>query len=1151
MTADSRLAPAFGLPVHSASLQVPLAGLVEERRLVTVVFVDLSGSTALAAGLDPEEMRDILRSYFTVLARRIQRFGGTVDKYIGDAVMAVFGAPVMHEDDAERALGAALAIRDAVAELNEGLRSRHGLEIGLRIGVNTGEVVAGVIAGEVQAAYTVVGDTVNTAQRFEAAAPAGQILVGAPTRSATAHAFEFEDVGQIKLKGKDAPVAGFRLVAAKADRSRPLAQHRVGSPLVDRTPDLAALVSLVDRLPAGGAIAAVIGDAGAGKSRLIAELRREVAQRRIGWLEGRCLSFGGAKGYAPFVEAIAASAGISDSDDEAVRWQKLEARVRAVLADDVDETLPYLGALLGLRLLPEHDALRHLTGEAMGRQVFRVVRLFFTAVARSQPLVLVLEDLHWADASTGALIQHMLSAVADAPLLVIGTGRPEGDTPAGELRAVARRDHPDRYTEIGLGPLAEPDAATLIGNLLAVDDLPVQISDLVLRRSEGNPLYIEELIRSLIESGVVRREEGTGRWRATAVAARIQLPETIGGLILARVDRLDERDKQVLRHAAVIGRSFREPLLRAVLPFEDFDTTVARLLAEDLVVPKGEGELMFKHVLVQEAIYGSILKRQRREIHLRVAEAIERTSTDRLEDVVSALAYHYARAEEWEKAVAYLERAGDAAGRVAADAEAIDRYRDALAAYASTGRATPLQLATLERKLGEALFRRGDQDGAETSLHRALEHLGAPFPATRGALRRAMLGAVVRQLAHVASPSRDDLPAPSGDPAVEGRYECYQLLGWLYYYSGDREKQFLCSFTLQNMADREGHIGAFAQGSLGVGIVCDVLRLKRLAGRYHRRNVAVAEAAGDPLAIGYAYFGLAFHEHGIGEWVASIEHWARGRDAFWTVRDLRRWGVSVWGEALMKGRRADPAATVRLGEHMVRVAEDGADQVLRGWGLFVLGLGQAVSADLDAAVATEREAVATLRAVHDRQIIPHALGVLGHSLLLRGELDAATEVLEEAAEIIERHMVRGFDWFTFNPLALAYLEHAERADGRERDGWMRKADRALRWSERQARIDVEAWAGLHRARGRREWLLGHRERAQAEWRKGLAWAERLRFVFELAAINAEMAWWLESAEHRERAAELFAQMGTPAEVDRLHGLRRAAQASGGARPTVV
>jgi class 3 adenylate cyclase/tetratricopeptide (TPR) repeat protein len=1140
MPTDARLAPAVGMQPQSASLQVSLGGLVEERRLVTVMFVDLSGSTALAAGLDPEEMREILRSYFTVLARRIQRFGGTVDKYIGDAVMAVFGAPVIHEDDAERALSAALAIRDAVAELNEDLRKRHGIEIGLRIGVNTGEVVAGVIAGEVQAAYTVVGDTVNMAQRLESIAAPGQIVVGAATRSAAAHAFDLEDMGGVAVKGRDAPVAAFRLVRASAGRSRRLAQHRVGSPLVGRERELAALVALADRLPTSGHIAAVIGDAGSGKSRLVGEARRLVSQRPIAWIEGRCLAFGGSKGYAPFVEAISASAQLADTDDDAARWTKLAARVAAVLPDEVDETLPYLAALIGLRLPPEHAAISQLTGEAMGRQVFRVVRRYLVALARSRPLVLLLEDLHWADDSTAALVQHVLRATAEAPLLVIGTSRPERDSPAAEVRAVAQRDHAGRYTEVLLEPLGEDDAATLIQNLLAVDDLPAQIRELVLRRSEGNPLYIEELIRSLIESGVVQREEGSGRWRATSVAARIQLPDTIGGLILARVDRAGESEKKALRHAAVIGRSFRVPLLRAVLAMDGIERVLWRLVEDDLLVPKGDGELMFKHVLAQEAIYGSVLRRERREIHLRVAEAIERTSGEAAEDQVPALAYHYARAEEWERAVPYIVRAGDQAGRVAADAEAVGRYRDALDAYASTGRASALELATLERKLGEALFRRGDHLGAEAALHRSLAHLGTPFPPSTGALRRAILGAVARQLAHLVSPSRDRVPAPTGDPVVEARYQCYGLLGWLYYYAGDRPKQFLSSFRLQNMADRTGHVLSFAQGSLGLGIICDVIGLKKLARRYHRRNVAVAEAAGDPLAIGYAYFGLAYHEHFVGEWDASIPHWERGRDAFWTVRDLRRWGVSMWGEGLMKSRRSDPAATIAIGERMVSVADEGADQVLRAWGLFVLGLGQTVHAEHEAAIATERASADALRALQDKQIIPHALGVLGHALLLEGRNDEATAVLEEAGEIIARHFVKGFHWFTFNPLAQAYLEHAERAEGSERDAWLAKADRALRSSAREAKVDVESVTGLHRLRGRREWLRGRRDRAMKEWRTALERGERLQFHTELAATHAEMAWWLHSEEHRAAAAALFARMGTPGELGRLIALREAA-----------
>ena len=549
-------------PARGASLQtsLPLKDLVEERRHVTVVFADLSGSTEIASRLDPEETREILRACLTTLARRIQRFGGTVDKYIGDAVMAVFGAPISHEDDTERALRSALAMREAIIELNAGLQRAHGVTFSLRIGVNEGEVVSGVIAGDVQAAYTVVGDTVNTAQRLEAAARPGDIVVGASARRA-GQGFDFVELAPLQVKGKEQLLTAFRLVGAKAERpQRGLARHRLTSTLVGRDAELADLVSRIGRLQHGeGGMIGLIGEAGSGKSRLLAELKRAAATSQVTWLEGRCFTLGETTRYAPFVEAFSHMAGIEDSDDDARRWSKLEARVRAVVRDEVDDMLPYLAALVGIRA-PEHAAatLKLMSGEAMGRQIFRATRRFLTALAHARPLVFAFEDLHWADATTVALVQHVLRATGDSPFLMIGISRPDPASPAAELRRHAQAM--SRYTEMRLAPLTHEQAATLIGNLLAVDDLPPQVRDLTIDRAEGNPLYVEEIIRSLIESGLVRREESTGRWRAAADTTAIELPDTIGGLILARLDRLDEPAKRVLRttfrarHATLVAR---------------------------------------------------------------------------------------------------------------------------------------------------------------------------------------------------------------------------------------------------------------------------------------------------------------------------------------------------------------------------------------------------------------------------------------------------------------------------------------------------------------------------------------------------------------------------------------------------------------------
>ncbi|HET8567901.1 MAG TPA: adenylate/guanylate cyclase domain-containing protein [Candidatus Limnocylindria bacterium] len=1137
------LAPGGGRPTSarertatSASLQVPLRPLsdyAEERRRVTVVFADLAGSTELAARLDPEVTREIIGTFFGALSRRVQRFGGTVDKYVGDAVMAVFGAPVTHEDDAERALHTALAMRDAIDDLNDRFERTRGVRLGLRIGVNTGEVVAGSIAGEVQAAYTVVGDTVNLASRLQAAASPGDILVGASTHRLAAHAFELEPLAPMLVKGLVAPLAAYRLVRALPGGGPRLAPYRLVSEIVGRDRELVLLGAALERTREGhGGILAIAGDAGSGKSRLLAELRREAKAAGVAWYEGRCFAIAENAGYAPFVEIFSRVADIVDTDDDAIRWLKLERRVSELVPGQEDDTVPYLAALLGIRVPESHaERVRSIRGEAMGRQIFRAARRFIAGIAREGPVVLAIEDFHWADASTSALAQHVVRAVEELPLLAIGTSRPMAEGPAAALRIRALREHPERFTEIRLEPLSVEETGDLITNLLAVDDLPIALRDQIVRRAQGNPLYVEEIIRSVIEAGHVKRDEARGRWRAIGDPARIAtgIPETIQAVILARVDRLGEPAKRVLKLAAVVGRSFRQSLLAAVAgPDVDVAARLAELERDELILVRRQGadpEWMFRHVLIQEAVYGSILRKQRREAHLDVAHAIERSFPERLEELVGALAYHYARADDPAKALEYLERAGDQAGRIAADREVVERYREAIAAYEATGGADAVKLASLERKFGAALFSSGQHVEAVSSLASAAARLGAPLPSGRGQMIRAIAREALRQTVHLVAAWSLPKPTLEATPRLSELYEIHQLLGHIDFYGTERLRLTYVALRLINLAERAGYAPGIVQASVGMGIGCDTLGLKWLAGRYQRRSVALAEATGDPIVIGFASFGLAYHLHGIGEWQRSLEHWQRGGDAFLRAGDLRQWGVSAGATALTLARLGDPTKLFEVGRREIELGEEGGDQVLPGWGKHLIGRALWATGDDRAAILALREAVTILRPVPDYPWTVRALGEIGICHLRLGEVDAAVPILEDACSLIDRYQVQGYCGYVRLALADAYLRNAERVDGSERERWLRTARRTLDVCARQSRFETETKIGLLRLRGREAWLRGRRSVALRAWRDSARHAEALGALYELGMTRLEIAQRALDPVQRKEAAAIFARIG--------------------------
>jgi class 3 adenylate cyclase len=513
-----------------------------ERRLVTILFCDVVGSTTLAEQMDPEVWTRIMNAVFERLNEPVDRYGGTVARLLGDAVLAFFGAPVSHENDAERAVLAGLTILENVTALRKQLKKENGIDFNVRIGINTGLVVAGQVGSAVHGEYTAMGDVANLAARMEQTAAPGTLQISGDTYRAVAPLFEVEMLGPITVKGKSKPVPAYRVLGRKVEpgKLRGLEASGLISPLVGRDAELAVLERAVDDLRGRdeGAVVLIFGEAGLGKSTLAGEARRRTAGENVRWLEGHTLSIGQSLSYWPFREILWQVAGISEEDDEESAWQKLENSVIRLFADQTADILPYLASLLALEV---HEAYRekvaYLDAEALGRQVYLAARRFFERLAVDQPLILLFEDLHWMDDASARLLEHLL-------------------------------------------PLIE--------------------------RAGGNPFFLEEIIRTLIDSGAIAYESRNGRWRATKTIETLQLPDTVQGVIIARVDRLAEDVKQVLRTTAVVGRSFLYRLLREVMKVDyELEGELATLQESDLIREKQrqpELEYIFKHALAQEAV---------------------------------------------------------------------------------------------------------------------------------------------------------------------------------------------------------------------------------------------------------------------------------------------------------------------------------------------------------------------------------------------------------------------------------------------------------------------------------------------------------------------------------------------------------------------
>ena len=1117
------------------SLQVSEAGHDRDRRVVTVLFADMVSSTELAERLDPEDMRGILESLFNALATELRRFGATIDKYVGDAVMATFGAPVAHEDDVARALECAIAMQDAVNKTNFLRGSGDRMLVGIRIGISTGPVVAGPLESQVQRAYTVVGDTVNVAQRLQALAHRGEIFVDELTHKLAYQRFGFESLGQVRLKGRSAPLLAYRLVGRRAHAADGVSSSAsLGTELVGRDAELAAVREAVATVAAGaGRVVVITGEAGVGKSRLIAEARRAEAERAMLLREGRATPSGHTASYGPFIHILRQDAGINDGDTEAEGWQKLEVRLRQLFPNEAEDLLPPLGTLAGFTGRVAHDeSVRYVDATAMKPRLFAAARQYVLRLTAELPTALVFEDWHWADTSSSELLAHVIPLVESAPLLVAVASRDEPDSPAARLLDIVRRDHPQRLVEVPLEPLGEEDTAHMVASLFGTNQLGPDLRALVFGKTDGNPLFIEELVGMLIDVGAVEWDEHERRWRATKQLSEVAIPDTLRGLIRARIDRLDDDAREVLRVASVIGRSFGDGLLRALLPdLSAFDKALRDLYAAGLIrerrrVP--ELEHVFKHALVHDVAYESILLQQRRGLHRLVATTIERDYADRLDEYYSVLALQFTNAGDWTKAREYLIKAGDQAVRIAADAEALALYREAIAARERAGEAwEPAERGVLERKMGEALFRRGEHIEAREHFERSLEFLGRPFPRSRWAVRVAILGHALQQAGHRFTPIFfRTKPAPH----IEEVIRTSESMGWIDYFA-DPERLALTSLRILNYSERAGYIFGTAYGSMGIGLLSSALPQHGMAGWYYRRAVQIAEGSGNPLALGLAYLGLAYHmQHGVGDGDAAGAFYDRATSAYRESGDVWRWSspAGLWSQLLRY--RGETEQAMQMAEEIVRPGEEGGDAVILINGLLRLGSALVQAGDLDQAESVLRATIELGVRIPDYQHLVCAQGFLGAALVQRGRVDEATPLLEDAAELTARHQLRTFYATQARiSLAEAYLATVEAGD----NGAMHKAGSAVKRCMSQGRIDVEARPPAFRVEGTLSWLSGRPEEARRAWDRSLAHARETGGRYDEGLTLLEIGRRTNDRPALEGAVTVFEQIGA-------HGLSKRA-----------
>lgn len=954
--------------------------------------------------LDPEDLRSILTSFFSELSRQLQRYDGTVDKFIGDAIMAVFGAPIAHEDDAERAINAALSMHAAMAQLNLELERKYGTRLGLRIGINSGEVVAGLLAGDVQRAYTVVGDTVNTAQRFESVAAPGTILVSRSTRELSYRAFEFEEVPPQLLKGKSEPQPAYRVVRPlyRADEPR-------DTPLVGREAEQARIrTSVAAGLAGEGRLLHLVGDAGIGKSRLIHELLTGI-DAEVMCVVGRCVSFEAERPYGLLARLLLDILHVPPTSEiGAVRNQIDQMLARVVAEPDPLETNLLLGVL-------GYGDAQGYEPQTRRRLLARLVRKLLGGYAAEAPLLIVAEDLHWMDAASTALLIEALPQIGGNRCVLVTTSRPTWMPP-----------WPAEVVNLDALPLASTRALIDAAFGASVDEA---LADSILERTSGNPFFIEQVVRDLRAADVLVERQTQIMVRR---GATLRVPATVQEVLEARLDRLPPGAKRVLQIAAVCGRVFRPRLVEQLAAPEVVTDSLALLERESFIrgfAAQPEPTFLFTHALVQEVAYNGQLQSQRRVLHTAIGDEIQRQYASRVDDFVDELAFHYRRGDDEAKAVYWLVRAGERAGSLFANQEALAYYLAALECTRDGQR--PLAAGMILERIGDMQHLLGRYEEAISSFKAAREQIPSAELVTAGRLSR-KIGTALRITGAYEEASRAFTAALAtfGDDTHGEVARIFIQLGQLHWRTGaysDAEEAL--SRAIQ-VGTALGLDDVLAEGlrQLGnirffTGDTGQAIQFYQLSRGMYERLKDVAGTAGVRLNIGMALARLQNWDDGLVEMRASLAGYQR-------IGDVWATGVVYNNIGELQRLRGDFATAIAVYQQAVSISTEIGYTAGVALALTGLGMARVQSGEIEQGRADLLEAEARFAALGRTMYFPELYRFLASAELAAGHLDAARGAAERSLEFARTNHVPDQEAITQRILAQIRLAQGKPGQAR-------------------------------------------------------------------------------------------------------------------------
>jgi class 3 adenylate cyclase/predicted ATPase len=1128
-----------------------------ERRRATILFADITGYTAITEKLGPERAYSLIDGCLRVLDDVARRHGGTVDTHLGDCVLALFGVPEAIEDAPRAAINAAIEMRHRVRDYSR----EHGLTppLDIHTGINTGLGIAGDVSGPLIREFAVMGDPVEVASRLTDLAPAGRVYIGSDTYLLTRDLFEYRPLESIQLKGREPQTPAYELLSEAARLYRPTigSGRRIFSELVGREEELGRLEEILARVRRGeGAIVSLIAEAGIGKSRLVAELSSTEDAKAVNWCEGRSLSTGQNLSFHPFADLFRRWADINDEDDGDQERVKLEALVSSILPGEAEEVFPFIASVQGARLTEDQEErLARIHGEAKEKRIRGSVLQLLSESSEKRPLVVMLDDLHWADQSSIELLEGLLRLVVDHPIFFLLVSRPGYQVTSQRIQGFACLHHREWYTEIRLDPLDARATRHLVNNLFKQGEIPRATQTLIEEKAHGNPFYLEEVVRSFVDEGAVEYRDGS--FHATDKIRSVVIPGTVHEVIMARVDRLDLRKRRLLQAASVIGATFHQVVLAEIRgDGVELDQDLGDLMEAEFLIPGDRlqgAEYAFKHPLVQEVTYDAILHSRREELHLQVARAIESRLSEDVAGFRGMLAFHFSMGKDAERAEEYLFRAGDEAARVAASSQALHFFREASKLYFQLHGegGDPAKKALLRKKIALALFHRGQLIDAEQEFDEALDCLGEPIPRSERARILRLVRDLISVLVRLYLPEKI-LRAP---PATPVQSEAIDLM----FERGQ------CQITADPTR--------FVFDSLGM-----VARLQRIdpktvptSGRVFAGSSQIFSYGGVSFAISRRFLNLArslVREDDIPAWfmyrtVNFLHHMFEGD---WSeeheieealIQESLQYG-QLWDVVTYLGTHADKK--ISTGEF--GVARERIEQIAKIRDQYEYELAKSTHYALAMFLALEQgrleEALVAADAYYEENpedlLHVHALGGKAKAQVLLDDRKGAEETLTKCATIVARagrgrvppYQLSNYLRSRFL-LDLAALEAAARGDDRVK--WRSYRKRA-RKSGRAALAVASKCASrrteIYRLAGVLDWLVGKPGKALEWWRKSIESGQSLGAQPELGRTYAEVARRLgperspireldgiDAKTYRQSATKILGDLGLERDLARL------------------